>query len=387
MDSVSSSQRPSTSPRRGPATGTELGPRQPLATTWMPQSPIQLSRLELLPAELLEKIFFYSLEVNLPRASLPIAQTLSKPIIYKWLVRLAFSSSNQSSRNDFFTADFLPSPLDYWALNTTERACLQTEILACRWSTLSLFRQCQKEYVKHIIDKKCANLVFSPEDQLKLDDIDRFLARPMDFDLAVRGRRGSGDLVLKPKVKDTDSNGKSSDLRLAFWFHFGAVQLNEPSAVSYELDTFRLPCAPSLDEPPCMPERLLQGPWTAEKLELLTLFSHDAYIDEDDNHVRSRRVLRQLIRDRDHATFEKLLGMNIKSKNYSFPKLWPVKARHFRAALKHAEGPNDPFVRLLHDYRWPQFIEREPDVKEAFLANLNLGPPSRTGAVRPGTGG
>jgi hypothetical protein len=343
----------------------------------MPQKPIQLCRLELLPAELLEKIFFYSLEVNLPRASLHIAQILSKPIIHKWLIRLAFSSSNQSSRNDFFTPEFLPPPLDYWALNTTERACLQTEILSCRWSTLSLFRQCQKEYVKHIISKKCANLVFSPEDQLKLDDIDRFLARPMDFDLAVRGRRGSGDLVLKAKVRDTDSS-KSFDFRLAFWFHFGAVQVSEPSAVSYELDAFRLPCAPSMDEPPRMPDKLLQEPWTAEKLEFLTLFAHDAYIDEDNSQVRSRRVLRQLIRDRDYATFEKLLGMNIKFKNYSFPTSWPVKSRHFRAALKHAEGPNDPFVRLLHDQRWSSLSERELDIKEGFLANLNLGPPPRT---------
>ncbi|CRG86305.1 hypothetical protein PISL3812_03310 [Talaromyces islandicus] len=351
----------------------------------MLQRPIQLCRLELLPAELLERIFFYSLEVNLPRASLHIAKILSKPIIYKWLIRLAFSSPNQSSRNGFFTPDFLPPPLDFWSLKITERACLQTEILSCRWSTLSLFRQCQKEYVKHIIHRKCADLIFSPEDQLKLNDIDQFLSRPMDFDLAVRGRRGSGDLVLRPKVKGSDSSKKPSEIRLAFWFHFGAVQLNGPSVVSYELDTFRLPCAPSMDEPPRMPDKLLQEPWTAEKLEFLTLFSHDAYIDEDNNFTRSRHVLRQLIRDRDHVTFEKLLGMNIKSKNYAFPSPWPVKTRHFRAALKYAEGPNDPFVRLLHEYRWLALGERERDIREGFLANLHLSPPPRTG-LRTSTG-
>lgn len=341
----------------------------------------------MLPAELLEKIFFYSLELNLPRASLHIARILSKPIIYKWLIRLAFSSSNQSSRNDFFTPDFLPAPLDYWALRITERACLQTEILTCRWSTLSLFRQCQKEYVKHVIHKKCANLIFSPADQLKLDDIESFLARPMEFDLATDGRRGSGDLVLKPKVKDLDSSSsKPSELRLAFWFHFGAVQLGGPSAVSYEVDTFRLPCVPSLDESPRMPDKLLQEPWTAEKLELLTLFSHDAYIDEDNNYLRSRRVLRQLIRDRDHVTFERLLGINITTKDYSFPTVWPVKTRHFRAALKHAEGPNDPFVRLLYEHRWGALGERERDIKEGILANLNLGPPPRTTSSWVGTG-
>ncbi|KAH8695184.1 hypothetical protein BGW36DRAFT_429067 [Talaromyces proteolyticus] len=337
----------------------------------------QLCRLETLPAELLEKIFFHSLEVNLPRASLHIAKILSQPIIYKWLIRLAFSSANNGARADFFTPDFLPALLDFWALSTTDRSRLQTSILECRWSTLSLFRQCQRDYVKHIIRKKCGDLNFSADDQCKLENLDYYLCRPMDFDLAVHGRRGSGDLVLKAKVDSADSNSsRHADLRLAFWFHFGAVQLSEPSPVSYELDVFRLPCAPSPDEPPRIPDKLLQEPWTPEKLEFLTLFSHDAYIDEDNDHERTRRVLRQLIRDRDYATFEKLLGMHIKTRNYSYPQPWPVKTRHFRAALKHAEGPNDSFVRLLYYDRWQTLGDRERDIKDGFMANLNLRPGS-----------
>lgn len=368
----------------------------------------QLCRLELLPPELLEKIFFHSLEINLPRASIHIAGVLSKPIIYKWLVRLAFSSPNTSSRHDFFTPDFLPPPLDYWALSVAERTHLQTVILECRWSTLQLFRQCQRDYLKQVIRQKCKDLMFSPEDQYQLDHIDRWLERPMEFDLATHGRRGSGDLLLKAKriiaTEDTSTSATthtssitttpveritasndarderrpsatSTDMRLAIWIHFGAMQIREPSPVLHEIDLFRLPCPPSPDVRPRMPDKLLHEPWTADKLELLLLLSQETYIDEDDHSSeRSRHVLRQLIRDRDYDTFEKLLTMNVITKNYSYPQKWPVKTRHFRAALKHAEGPNDPFVRLLYQERWHLLGERERDVKDAVLKNMDVSP-------------
>lgn len=353
----------------------------------------QSCRLESLPPELLEKIFFHSLEINLPRASWHIARVLSKPIIYKWLIRLAFSSANSSSRRDFFTPDFLPPPLDFWAVSNTERTHLQTDILECRWSTLELIRECQRDYVKQVIRQKCKDLIFSAEDQQALDNIDQCLSRPMDFDLAATGRRGSGDLVLKAKKRDSTEDDSTapaassttaatslahslsttfSDLRVAFWIHFGGVQIREPSPVAHEMDIFRLPCPPSLDERPRMPDKLLRSPWTPEKLELLRLLSQIAYIDEDTNSSdRTHLVLRQLIRDRDFITFRELLSMNVVSKNYIYPQKWPVKTRHFRAALKYGDYAKDPFVMLLFNERWDVLGSRESELKTEILIHID----------------
>src|SRR5881394_1529735 len=87
--------------------------------------------LEKLPIELIQKIFFECLDINFPRASLHIASALSNEVIYTWLIRLAFSSNNDSSKVGFFTNTFLP--LDYFAIDADQRAALQTEILRCRW--------------------------------------------------------------------------------------------------------------------------------------------------------------------------------------------------------------------------------------------------------------
>ena len=50
----------------------------------------KLSILESLPVELIEKIFLYSLNVNLPRASVALTSALSSERIYRALILLAF---------------------------------------------------------------------------------------------------------------------------------------------------------------------------------------------------------------------------------------------------------------------------------------------------------
>ncbi|EED19242.1 conserved hypothetical protein [Talaromyces stipitatus ATCC 10500] len=334
----------------------------------------QLSKLESLPPELLEKIFFHSLSINLPRSSLHIAHVLSKPIIYKWLIRLAFSSANPGSRQGIFTEDFLPSPLDFWALSNAERSKLQGVILECRWSTLRLFRECQRDYVLHVLRQKGKGIVFvSEEDRKGFNSIEeKFTRSMMEFDKAEHGRRGSGDLILKGKFLDSSEGNeekKGGDIRLSIWFHFGAVQIREPSPVAHEIDMFRLPCPPSPNERPRMPDKLLHAPWTDEKIEFLTLLSQETYVDEhNQSSERSLQVLRQLIRDRDYVTFERLLNLKITTKDYSYPQKWPVKTRHFREAVRLRQGRNDPFVGLLFDKRWDSLKDRT--VREMVLKSL-----------------
>lgn len=331
----------------------------------MPRTTSPRSRLECLPVEIIQKVFLECLEINLPRASPFIARSLSDPLIYTWLIRLAFSSANDSSRHDFFTPDFLPPPLDFFALSSVERGDLQTRLLQCRWCTVELMRRCQQEYVEHVIRRKCQHLIFSPQDRALLSNLDGHFARRAQCDHGRGGgRRSKGDIVLNAKTSDS-----RTDLKVAIWFNFGAVQIREPSPVFYETDMFRLPTCP-VDAPARIPDKLLHAPWTEAKLEFLSLLSLDAYIDDDSNYHRSKRIIRHVIQARDFTTFERLFHMHIRTKNYNYPILWPARPSHFRAALRYARGPNDPFVKWLVQHRWQELPLNDIRTKTALMANL-----------------
>jgi hypothetical protein len=327
-----------------------------------------MSSLESLPVEIVQKIFLECLEVNLPRASLHVARALSNPTIYTWLIRLAFSSSNDSSTDDFFTSGFLPPPLDFFAMSPSDRTSLQTTILQCRWCTLPLMRKCQQEYVEHAIRQKSQHLILSPRDRDTLLNLGPHFSQRDDHDRGQNGRRGKGDLIITAKTPGSDV-----DVKIAIWFNFGAVQIREPSPIYYETDVFRLPCS-LITKPPRMPDKLLQPPWTQSKLEFLSLLATEAYIDEDNSYTRSKQVLRQVIRDRDYATFERLLGMTIRTKNYNYPIRWPARRSHFRAVLKHAQGPHDPFIQLMVEKRWHELPTSEMELRNALIENLGGAP-------------
>ncbi|EEH33518.2 hypothetical protein PAAG_04568 [Paracoccidioides lutzii Pb01] len=347
--------------------------------------------IERLPVELIQKIFFECLEINLPRASLPVALSLSNNVIFTWLIRLAFTSSNESARTDFFTKVYLP--FEYFSLSTEQRATLQTELLKCRWCSLPLMRKCQREHVEHVLRQKCSHLIISPTGRQLLENLEPYWQSMNRLDPRPPGSRGSGNLTIKarePQPSQQDkaqqendttttisstptptptlnpdnsptgtSNGASKsgrDIRkIAIWFNFGSVQIRERSPIFQETDVFRLPSC-SFREPCRMPDRLLCPPWTPEKLEFLTLLSTEAYIDEDERRERSKAVLRQVIVDRDLETFKHMLGMNIRAKNYGYTFPWPVRQTHYRVAARCAMlRDDDPFLRIL-------FTERRGEV-------------------------
>ncbi|KAL2844714.1 hypothetical protein BJX68DRAFT_269602 [Aspergillus pseudodeflectus] len=109
----------------------------------------KLSRLEALPVELIEKIFLYSLNVNLPRSSRFLAQAMSSERIYRALTLLAFwdDASLTPAESD---TDQVPArakaaqrqifrllrPFDYCPLTLEERLSFQESVLRCRWCTL-----------------------------------------------------------------------------------------------------------------------------------------------------------------------------------------------------------------------------------------------------------
>lgn len=329
-------------------------------------SPAQIrSPLERLPVEIIQVIFLYSLEFNFPRVSRYIAGILSNTVIYTWLIRLAFSSANEGSKRGLFTSDFLPAPLNFWTLSAEERRDLQSDILGCGWCTLPLIRRCQKDYVEHVIRRLMLDLEFCAEDLPMLTDMARRFENLGDCE---RGGEVSskGDMVLKVHDRIT-----KTEERVAIWFHFGAVQVRRPSKFYTHHDIFQLPNCSAMS-PPRMPDRLLCPPWTETKLEFLQLFSTIAYIDEESSLPRSQRILRQLIRDRDLGTFERLLQIHVLAQDYKFPQRWPVPAIIFRAALKYADERDDPFIRMLVNQCWEDIPHDDLQLKDQLMTKAGL---------------
>ncbi|PWY80911.1 hypothetical protein BO94DRAFT_152292 [Aspergillus sclerotioniger CBS 115572] len=302
--------------------------------------------LESLPVEIIQEIFLHCLEVNLPLASLKFARALSNPVLYTWVIRSVFSSTNKSSRHDIFTPDFLPAPLDPFSISPEERRDLQNIILNCRWCTLPLMRRCQRDYVEHAIRRKCRGLDFAPSDQEILANIgSRFENIDINQD-ECHGYRGKGELILKGKVRQSNA-----DCKVALWFNFGALQIRAASDIHTEIDIFQLPSF-TVNLPVRVPDKILRPPWTESKLEFLQLLSSDAYLDDEADHPRAKRLLRQVIRHRDLTTFQRLLNMSIRVPWYKYPIRWPVLPIHFYIALKYADELDDPFVNLLVNQRW-----------------------------------
>ncbi|KAJ5180164.1 hypothetical protein N7492_003374 [Penicillium capsulatum] len=319
-----------------------------------PLTDYSCSRLESLPVEIVQLIFLYSLEINLPRASPQLGRALSNPVLYTWLIRLAFSSANPGSREGFFTPDFLPPPLDFWALSLEQRQKLQTSLLACRWCTLPFMRRCQREYVDHAIRRKCGNLVFTPDNRTVLSNLGHRFHDLGDCDRAENGRRGKGDLVIPAQLeaKSRRSSSRSIDRKVAIWFHFGAVQIRQPNEIYYESDLFRLPSSVAIG-PGRIPDKVLREPWSDAQFEFLQLLAPDFYLDDDESSPeRSAEITTQLIRTRKLGPLRRLLRMSFRAANCRVLARWPLDISHCHMIRRLASHSKNPLVSVILNERW-----------------------------------
>lgn len=316
--------------------------------------PGTLSRLESLPTELLQNIFLRCLEFNLPRSSIYLARALSDHTIYTWLLRLAFTSTI----SDFIvTNDYLPPFLSFHSLSVDARCALKNLILDCRWCTLSLLREGQREFLKRVIAQKQREYVFDAKDNDALSSV----ARRFE------------DLVLKSGVYAPDPRrfdlkvsarvpGRKRRCSICVLLDFGAV------FVGGNVHRF-----PSIDlmVSARVPDRLLCPPWTERKLEFLRLLLlSGAHVDEGVELERSQLVLGQVVRDRDFVTFQRLLDMGTRRKISKDTEPWPLLAQHFRLALKYANEHDDRFVRLLVD-QWWESVPDDIQLKEDLLKSIH----------------
>ncbi|KIX96297.1 uncharacterized protein Z520_08075 [Fonsecaea multimorphosa CBS 102226] len=100
--------------------------------------PTRVSALESLPVEIIEQMFFYCLEVNLPRASVYLASALSRPAVYRALVLLAYFQAAPQSHVE--TRHFLPAT--FRLIGVDDRRRLQEDILRCKWCTFEFLQSC-----------------------------------------------------------------------------------------------------------------------------------------------------------------------------------------------------------------------------------------------------
>lgn len=96
------------------------------------------SPLEQLPVELIQQIFFYSFEINMPRASPHLSQVLSKSTIYTSLILFAyFDDDGESAVEDKYFR-----PAEYRRVSVYDKVRLQSGILDCKWCTLERIKRC-----------------------------------------------------------------------------------------------------------------------------------------------------------------------------------------------------------------------------------------------------
>ncbi|KAF9891347.1 hypothetical protein FE257_004202 [Aspergillus nanangensis] len=152
-----------------------------------------LSNLERLPVELIEKIFLYSLNVNLPRCSNVLAAAVSSERIYRALILLAFwddscalittaegidndDDARQQKSSAVAAIKRILRPLDYTPLTVDQRKTLQTALVRCHWCTFPRILKSLPDLMALTIQRHwiSAGIIMTPIDEERLS---QFLSR------------------------------------------------------------------------------------------------------------------------------------------------------------------------------------------------------------------
>ncbi|KAL5337718.1 hypothetical protein BJX70DRAFT_225484 [Aspergillus crustosus] len=331
--------------------------------------------LEDLPAEIIQEIFLRCVDINLPRASIHLARALSSPIIYRWLLRLAFSKAycgaTDEGGEEFFTRHFLPPHAITGTLTAAELTDIRTRILECRWCTLPLIRSVQLEFLKQVFIYKTPDIIIYSQDHYRLSTFEKWFE---DLSLCQRpanGKRGKGDISMRANRwnNEIDSSAPEADhdYNVEVWFDLGIIEI-QPNGEDCDVDgkdTFEFPACDNSR----LPDRLLYSPWTDEKFEFLRLLSTKAVLDINAAYHRASRTLRRLIRERDFEMFARLLDLYVRIEDAGYPIPWPSPNPVFKAALRYS-GDNDPFVRLLVEERWEHIRPEDLVLKEQLLTKM-----------------
>ena len=122
---------------------------KPTKTTTMQQPTLKLSRLESLPTELLTDIFFLCLNVSLPQASLHLGNTLGSQSLKVELFLKAFTSED----DDLLHRDELCNILEVEKQDSVREQIgyLQSRILRLRWLDWGFVKLCMEAFAVKVL--------------------------------------------------------------------------------------------------------------------------------------------------------------------------------------------------------------------------------------------
>ena len=231
----------------------------------------QYSPLESLPAELIEKIFLEALEVNLARASFLIARQVSRQAVYKIFLLQAywndpqdcvrdpylhwnsFYQDIQSPKNDYTDRGIFGHifrATSYKPMKIAEQRRLQHLVSSCRWFTPTRFHLIVPSLLMLTLNTACHQRTFS----------DGRLLHPW---LDENGRCITPDSVDRTVSFGYDDRPK--EFTILDDFTVEGAYLDRTHGRIHMIRTTRVFCLPS---------KVLHGPWTQERVQLLVLLRH-----------------------------------------------------------------------------------------------------------------
>lgn len=151
-----------------------------------------LSMLETLPVEVIEQIFLYSLNLNLPRASSTLAAAISREHIYNLLIILACWNDPMNDRPFSAPMAGMLAPLHYVPRTLDERTKLQEAVFRCQWCTMNRVRDQIPKIVNLTLHRLWINggIEMEPDQRAALD---RFMKRQDTTTSVFKGRCSSLD--------------------------------------------------------------------------------------------------------------------------------------------------------------------------------------------------
>ncbi|KAL1977170.1 hypothetical protein VTN31DRAFT_29 [Thermomyces dupontii] len=316
-----------------------------------------LSLLERLPVELIEKIFLYSLELNLPRASARIGAAVSNSRVYRELILLAFYGEEDGPVREPECRAAISKAFrlaEYGPLGERERTRLQAAVLNCRWCTRDRIQAQLPELMRMMVFQQWFDRRIGMSGEEK-SELERLLSR---------------NAVQRSGTDGYTFEGTSTDQHV----YLTIVPLVSVTyATDFERKTYGVLSLRSL------PGRLLRGGndgFRPDDLDLLEIFRVQAGLQ----HPRrlntplleySREALQEGIHnalvsrnERALTILLKLDEMLVRSHVTETGELpYSLPAEHFRTAVHHS--PDDPrFFQLLLRAHAESVPPDDPDITQ-----------------------
>lgn len=280
-----------------------------------------LSKLESLPIELLESIFLYSQDVNLPRASLLLGRALSSSLVKHKLLRSLLTDLYPTTHDD--------------SEEELQVGKLQSRLLTCRWLDLVSYQRAFAAtftaFLEGVLERPWrgfTKLDFpSTSQSFGATDVGLFIPTIPQFVAYLLSESIFADF-------GRWSIGPANQWDISLSWNKLFVRQSQP-ALSIPFHV-RKGCA--------MPTRLLHGPWTEEKKQFLYLMTlAGAALDPvgSNNLEVADQSLREAILQGD----TEVVGL-LREKFVSNPCRIPITVEHVRLAIFQGGG-NPEILNLL----------------------------------------